>query len=115
MAQLLLVTDDIMRERLRVNVRAHRNAASLSAAAASKRVKMHLRHWQKIEAGVVNVTLLTLARVGVALGVDPTKLLNEPTARGPGESGCLNALFSGAPGVIRAAAIAKPRGAARWA
>jgi transcriptional regulator with XRE-family HTH domain len=81
------VSDDILRERLRINVRGYRHAASLSAAAAARRVQMHLRHWQKIEAGVVNVTLLTLVRLAVALGVEPRTLLDEPPRRGPGSRG----------------------------
>jgi len=39
---------------------------------------MHWRHWQKIEAGEVNVTLQTLVRLGESLNVDPSDLLREP-------------------------------------
>jgi transcriptional regulator with XRE-family HTH domain len=71
-------TEDDMRERLRRNVRARREGASLTLKQVTARVKMHPRHWQKVEAGTVNITLLTLARLGVALGVDPVALLREP-------------------------------------
>jgi transcriptional regulator with XRE-family HTH domain len=76
-----------MRQRLRVNVRTHRDAASLPVREVAARVKMHLRHWQKIEAGDVNITLMTLARLCVALGVDVKELLRKPTRPGaePGE------------------------------
>lgn len=72
-----------MRQRLRTNVRVLRNAASLTLKQAAARVKMHPRHWQKVEAGTVNITLLTLARLGVALGVDPSELLDEPRLPAP--------------------------------
>ena len=36
---------------------------------------MHWRHWQKIEAGEVGITLRTLAKLSVALGVEPFELL----------------------------------------
>jgi transcriptional regulator with XRE-family HTH domain len=39
---------------------------------------MNLRHWQKIEAGEINVTLNTLAKLAQALGVDPADLLDDP-------------------------------------
>ena len=74
-------SEDEMRQRLRVNVRTRRDAASLPVREVAGRVKMHLRHWQKIEAGDVNITLMTLARLCVALGVDVKELLREPTTR----------------------------------
>src|SRR6185503_11661640 len=62
---------DVMRERLGINVRARRSAASLSVKQASARVQMSPNHWRKIENGEVDVTLQTLARLGEALEVDP--------------------------------------------
>lgn len=44
---------------------------------------MHWRHWQKIEAAEVNITLLTLTRLGDALDLDPAELLREPAPRPP--------------------------------
>lgn len=77
------ITDEDVRRRLRINVRSLREAASLTVKQAAARVKMHRRHWQKVESGTVNITVLTLTRLGVALGVSPVTLLREPPARGP--------------------------------
>jgi transcriptional regulator with XRE-family HTH domain len=81
-----VVTEDILRQRLSINVRAMRYAAGLTLKKASERAEMHWRHWQKIEAGEVNVTLLTLARLGESLGADPADLLREPPQRAPKSS-----------------------------
>jgi transcriptional regulator with XRE-family HTH domain len=72
-----------MRRRVRLNVRALRQGQGLTIKQASARVKMHRRFWQKIEAGETNLTLRTLVRLGVALGVHPLQLLEEPTKHGP--------------------------------
>jgi len=45
-----VVTEDILRQRLSINVRALRNAAGLTLKRASEKAEMHWRHWQKIEA-----------------------------------------------------------------
>ena len=74
-----IVTEEVLRRRLAVNVRSARNAASLTLKVASAQVAMHWRHWQKIEAGQVNVTLQTLERLGKVLGLDPSNLLGDPT------------------------------------
>ncbi len=74
----LAVTEEVLRNRLRENVRARRNAASLTLKKASERAEMHWRHWQKIEAGQVNLTVQTLVRIAGVLGVDPADLLHEP-------------------------------------
>ena len=52
-----------------------RQGAAISAREASGRVGMNLRHWQKIEAAENNTTLKTLARLSLALKVDPAELL----------------------------------------
>jgi DNA-binding Xre family transcriptional regulator len=75
------ITEDVVRQRLSINVRTMRNAAALTLKKASERAEMHWRHWQKIEAGEVNVTLQTLVRLGDALDIDPADLLREPPAR----------------------------------
>jgi transcriptional regulator with XRE-family HTH domain len=77
------VTDEVLRQRVRVNVRRLRQAAGLTLKAAAQRAELHWRHWQKLEAGTVNLTLVTLARVALALGVDPTTLLDEPPGERP--------------------------------
>lgn len=73
-----------MRRRVSVNVRALRHGQALTVRQAAARVKMHRRHWQKIERGQVNLTLQTLQRLGEALGVDPVDLLQEPSKHSPG-------------------------------
>jgi transcriptional regulator with XRE-family HTH domain len=77
------ITEDILRQRLSMNVRATRQAAALTLKKASERAEMHWRHWQKIEAGEVNVTIQTLVRIGDALDMDPADLLSEPSPRVP--------------------------------
>lgn len=77
------ITEDVVRQRLSMNVRAMRNAAALTLKKASERAEMHWRHWQKIEAGQVNITLQTLVRLAEVLGTDPSDLLREPPQREP--------------------------------
>jgi transcriptional regulator with XRE-family HTH domain len=83
----LAVTEEILRNRLRENVRTRRNAASLTLKKASERAEMHWRHWQKIEAGQVNLTVQTLGRIAGVLGVDPADLLHDPPARADNGNG----------------------------
>jgi DNA-binding Xre family transcriptional regulator len=77
------ITEEIIRQRLSINVRSLRNSAALTLKKASERAEMHWRHWQKIEAGQVNITLQTLARIAEVLGIDPSDLLREPPQREP--------------------------------
>ncbi len=42
---------------------------------------MNLRHWQKVEAGELNVTLRTLARLGCALETEAADLISEKPKR----------------------------------
>jgi transcriptional regulator with XRE-family HTH domain len=49
-------------------VRQLRERAGLTLERASSEAEMDLAHWQKIEAGKVNVTLGTMMRVANALG-----------------------------------------------
>jgi transcriptional regulator with XRE-family HTH domain len=67
---------------VRINVRMRREGAPLTLQQVTARVNMHRRQWQKVEAGAANITLLTLVRLGVALGVDPVTLLREPFPSG---------------------------------
>lgn len=64
-----------LRRTLAANLRRHRADARLTLEEASHRAGMHWRHWQKLEAGEVNATLRTLARLGDALGTAPFELL----------------------------------------
>jgi transcriptional regulator with XRE-family HTH domain len=59
-------------------VRAMRLSKGLTQEAAAGRAGLAPRHFQKIEAAEVNVTLKTLARIAAALGVDVGELLQEP-------------------------------------
>lgn len=45
---------------------------------ASERANMHWRHWQKLEAGVINLSLSTLCRVSAALAIDTAVLFDTP-------------------------------------
>ena len=71
----------MIRQRLSVNVRSLRNGALLTLKKSSERAEMHWRHWQKIEAGQVNITLQTLVRLAEVLDIDPADLLREPAQR----------------------------------
>lgn len=62
---------------LAANVRRARQSARLSVQEAASRAELHWRHWQKIEAGEVNVTLRTLGRLAETLGVESSRLLAE--------------------------------------
>jgi transcriptional regulator with XRE-family HTH domain len=66
------------------NVRRRRQALKLTLKAVSRRAQLHWRHWQKIEAGEVNVTLETLVRLSGALEMKLHLLLTpcelDPTA-----------------------------------
>jgi transcriptional regulator with XRE-family HTH domain len=64
-----------LRRALARNLRAERTERGLTLEAASELAGMHWRHWQKLEAGEVNATLRTLARLGDALGTSPDDLL----------------------------------------
>jgi transcriptional regulator with XRE-family HTH domain len=77
------ITEEVLRQRVRVNVRRFRQAEGLTLKVASQRAELHWRHWQKLEAGEVNLTIATLVRVASALRVDPTMLLDEPNGEPP--------------------------------
>lgn len=66
-----------LRRRLAYHVRRYREAANLTLEVASERGELNWRHWQKVEAGEVNITLRTLKRLANALEVDPSALLSE--------------------------------------
>jgi transcriptional regulator with XRE-family HTH domain len=52
-----------------------REEAGLTLEEAAHSGGLHWRHWQKVEAGEVNLTLASLVRLAAALGADPAKLL----------------------------------------
>lgn len=77
-----MITLEELRQRLCANLRIHRRGASLTLKDAAARAQMHVRHWQKIEAGTVNISLQMLARLGVALDLNPQDLLRAPPPKG---------------------------------
>lgn len=77
-----IVTQEDLHRRLAVNVRTARKAVGLTLKAASLQAEMHWRHWQKVEAAEVNVTLQTLSRIGAVLGMDPSALIGAPKPPG---------------------------------
>lgn len=68
------ITDGTIRKRIAENVRRLRTDRGLTLEAAAKLAEVHVRHWQRVEAGDLNITLRTLAKIGVALEVDPAAL-----------------------------------------
>lgn len=64
-----------LQKRLAANVRRLRLAASLSQEELATRCGLHRTYVGAIERGERNVTLQALAKIAVALGVEPTDLL----------------------------------------
>jgi transcriptional regulator with XRE-family HTH domain len=64
-----------LRARLAVNVRALRETQGSTVEEIAHEAAIHWRHWQKVEAGEVGVTLRTLAKLSLSLGVDASYLL----------------------------------------
>jgi len=67
---------DILRD-LGVTLGILRQRAGLNLKKASERAEIHWRRLQKIETGQVNVTLSTLVRIALAIGVDASALVGE--------------------------------------
>jgi transcriptional regulator with XRE-family HTH domain len=61
-----------------LRVRQLRQKAGLTLELASAEAELDLAHWQKIEAGQVNVTLGTMLRVANALGAKLADLFPRP-------------------------------------
>jgi transcriptional regulator with XRE-family HTH domain len=68
---------EAIRLRLASCVRRIRTSKGLTQEAAADRAGLAVRHFQKIEAAEVNVTLNSLARIAAALQVDVSDLLGE--------------------------------------
>lgn len=66
---------DALQQQVGSNLREAREAQGLSQEQLAHLAGLATRHLQKIEAGQVNVTLRTLARLGSALGAEPGRLL----------------------------------------
>ena len=67
-----------LRKLLAKNVRALRESRAWTLEEAAGRTDMHWRHWQKIEAGEVSVTLRTLAKLIEVFGTNAGALLDAP-------------------------------------
>ncbi len=65
-----------IRRRLGLAVKRYRAARGLTQEKLALQANMGWRHLQKIEAGEVNATLLTLTQLAKALDVDPASLLS---------------------------------------
>lgn len=65
----------VLQRRVARNVRRLRLAAGMTLEVAAERADLHVRHWQKIEAALMNLTIGTLARLATALGCDVPALL----------------------------------------
>ena len=65
---------------LGLQVRALRQAKGWTLEEAAEKGDMDLKHWQKIEAGTVNVTLVTLVRIAEGLGETLGGLFGTPAA-----------------------------------
>lgn len=63
---------------LGMRVRQLRHARGLSLYQASEAMNLELRHLQRLESGILNVTLATLLRVADGLGVPAWILLGGP-------------------------------------
>lgn len=61
-----------------LNLRAVRERKGVTQRAAADLCGMGQPQYQKLEAGVVNVTFTTLARIARGLGVDPAELVAPP-------------------------------------
>ncbi len=64
-----------LKVRLGDRVRALRQERGWTQEVAAAASGIHLRHWQKVEAGEVNVTLDSLHRIAGALDVEVDQLL----------------------------------------
>ena len=64
-----------LRRALARAVRRQRDSLGLTLEQAAHEAGLHWRHRQKVEAGEVNVTLRTLARIAGALGIKPYELV----------------------------------------
>ena len=65
---------------LGLQVRALRQAKGWTLEEAAEKGDMDLKHWQKIEAGTINVTLVTLVRIAEGLGETVGSLFGTPVA-----------------------------------
>lgn len=70
-----------LRRRVAANVRRLRLAQGLTLEVAAERADLNVRHWQKIEAAQMNLTISTLVKLANALGSTPADLVSRPPRR----------------------------------
>lgn len=70
-----VLLEEHLRRRLAKNTRRLRMEAGMTVEQLAERACMAPRHLQKVEAAEVGATLRTLAKLGGALGVDPSDLI----------------------------------------
>lgn len=61
---------------LRANLRRRRNELGITQEVAAERMQIAARHYQKIEAGELNLTLRTLCKLADALRTQPADLVS---------------------------------------
>ena len=72
------VSVDALLRDIGLRVRLARESAGLTQEEAASRAGLDARRWQRIEQGVVNLTVRTMARVSSALDVSFWDLLRKP-------------------------------------
>jgi transcriptional regulator with XRE-family HTH domain len=75
--------DGDLQRRLGQNLRTLRKAKGLSQEAFADTLDIHRTYMGGLERGERNITLKTVERIALALGVDPADLLAEPSDRRP--------------------------------
>jgi transcriptional regulator with XRE-family HTH domain len=70
-----------LRERVGLNVQRLRQAAGLSQEECAHRAKVHQTYLSGVERGVRNPTVMVLAKIAKALGVEADELLRNPRTK----------------------------------
>jgi transcriptional regulator with XRE-family HTH domain len=68
-----------LRERVGLNVQRLRQNAGLSQEECAHRAKVHQTYLSGVERGIRNPTVMVLAKIAKALGVEADELLRSPT------------------------------------
>ena len=71
----------VLRERVGLNVQRLRQAAGLSQEECAHRAKVHQTYLSGVERGVRNPTVMVLAKIAKALGVEADELLRNPRTK----------------------------------
>ncbi|WP_103073568.1 helix-turn-helix domain-containing protein [Solilutibacter silvestris] len=68
---------DTLQSRIGVAIRARREAMGISQEDFADHIEMHRAYYGTIERGRRNLTLVTLEKIAVGLGIPPSRLLKE--------------------------------------